>query len=279
MGCYDSRPDIEVVIYHTNDSHSRVDAQANSDCIGFAKIATIKNNTPNSVLVDAGDTLHGLPIATLSQGESIVRMMNAAGYDYMTTGNHDYNYGLDRLLELEAMAKFKLLVANVVYKADNSNVFAAWDIKNFDGLKVGFFGLATSDTLTSTVPANVEDLIFEDSVEIARECVTELKNRGCRAIVAITHLGDTSINGSETSQLVASNVDGIDVIIDGHSHSTYPDGKKVNDTIICSTGNYLNNLGRVSLSFTKGYLTSKEARLISAAATVDTEEDAKQLKL
>ncbi|MEG1710544.1 MAG: 5'-nucleotidase C-terminal domain-containing protein [Clostridia bacterium] len=265
IGCQDNRPNVTITIYHTNDMHSRFDSTEVSGSIGIDRVASLKKSTKNSLLVDAGDTLHGLPITTLSKGETAIQLMNVAGYDYMATGNHDYNYGLERLLELAKMANFKILAANVVYKNNGAPILGTWDIKTVAGVKMGFFGLATSDTLTSTMPANVKDLLFLDAVEIAAKCVKDLENRGCKVIVGLTHLGDTSINGSITSEMVAKNVEGIDIIIDGHSHSTYEKGIQVDNTLICSTGSYLANVGVVELTIEKGQLTGKKASLITFA--------------
>ena len=102
-----------IVILHTNDSHGRVDTN-----LGFSRVAVAKERLEGAgatvLLLDAGDTLHGLPFATVSEGESVVKLMNAVGYDAMTAGNHDYNYGKDRLAELNEMASFPILAANVL---------------------------------------------------------------------------------------------------------------------------------------------------------------------
>ena len=109
----------QVNILFTNDSHSRV--VAGSGIIGMDKIAKVDNNLQNSVLVDIGDTLHGLPVANINNGENIITLMNQAGYDVMTPGNHDFNYGSDRLLELAAMANFDIISSNITKKSNNSN--------------------------------------------------------------------------------------------------------------------------------------------------------------
>src|SRR5690606_18006921 len=106
---------------HVNDIHARVESG-----IGYAKISTLvkqqRSFNPNTIFVDAGDTFHGQTIATLVQGESIVRMLNEMGLDALTVGNHDFNYGIERLLELGDLAKFPLLGANVTQKEDGSAV-------------------------------------------------------------------------------------------------------------------------------------------------------------
>lgn len=114
-----------LTVVHTNDTHSRV---KEGDGIGFAKISTIikeiRSENPNTLVLDAGDTFHGQTFATLTRGESIVRIMNEIGYAAMAPGNHDFNYGYERLVELNELADFPILAANVK-KDDGSNLFDA----------------------------------------------------------------------------------------------------------------------------------------------------------
>ena len=114
-----------ITIIHTNDTHSRVYLDEGSGSIGFEKIATLvkeaRAENPNTLLVDAGDTLHGQTFSTISKGQSIVDLMNIVGYDAMVTGNHDFNYGYERLLELKETMNFSLVAANVI-KADGTTL-------------------------------------------------------------------------------------------------------------------------------------------------------------
>lgn len=255
-------------IVHTNDTHSRVEADAG---MGFAKISAKVNELrttqgkENVLVLDAGDTLHGLPIATVSKGEGIVTLLNAIAYDAMTPGNHDFNYGQDRLLELSKKMNFPLLSANVK-KADGTTLLAPYTIKEVNGLKVGIFGLSTPETTYKTHPKNVEGLSFEDPSQVAKTMVAELDAQ-TDMIIALVHLGldESSI---DTSEKVASEVDGIDLIIDGHSHTTLPEGKLVKDTLIVQTGEYSNALGIVNvtvsadnkISFSPSLYTKEEAK-------------------
>ena len=117
----------DVVIIHTNDSHGRVD-----DYMGFSSVSALKKDYEalgySVLLLDAGDTLHGLPIATIDQGESIVSLMNLAGYDAMTPGNHDFNYGTARLTELTGMMYFPLISANVKVRETGVNLFMPYTV-------------------------------------------------------------------------------------------------------------------------------------------------------
>jgi len=132
---------VTLTFVHTNDMHGRIVEAA--DVIGFPRIATVvqqlKAANPNTLLIDVGDTFHGLPVVNIDRGETAVKLMNELGYAYMTTGNHDYNYGFDRLMELSKMADFKILAANV-YK-DGQRVFPSYDIRDMGGVRVAFLGL------------------------------------------------------------------------------------------------------------------------------------------
>ena len=133
-----------ITIVHVNDVHARV--EGGEAAIGYAKLASyvkrLKADNPNTLLLDAGDTLHGQTIANLERGDSIVRMMNAAGFDAMATGNHDYNYGSERLVELAGKADFPMLAANV-YKADGTRLLDPYVIEEIGGFDIAIFGLAT----------------------------------------------------------------------------------------------------------------------------------------
>ncbi|SHI43046.1 5'-nucleotidase C-terminal domain-containing protein [Lutispora thermophila] len=271
-GVYADDNKVTITIVHTNDTHSRVEAG-----IGFAKVAAkvkeIKAANPNTLVVDAGDTFHGQPFAVISKGESIVKIMNAIGYDVMTPGNHDFNYGQNRLLELANMAQFPIISANLL-KADGTTLLNPYVIKEVGGLKIGIFGLSTPETAYKTNPKNVEGLTFADPVEHAKKMVAELKEQGADAIIALVHLGIDK-ESKDTSYLVRDNVEGIDLIIDGHSHSTLDsinnEGKA---TKIVSTGEYNNNLGIVNMTFVDGKLTSVEASSFSTEDAAALEADA-----
>lgn len=236
-----------IVIIHTNDVHSRVDENPG---LGYAKLAALASKLASEtgvdpILVDAGDAFHGQTIATLARGESIVKIMNAVGYDVMVPGNHDFNYGYERLLELASMAEFGVISANVK-KSDGSRLFEPYTIIERDGVKIAFFGLCTPETAYKTNPKNVIGLTFADPVAEAKAMVEQLDDMA-DVIVCVSHLGldESSI---ETSKLVAEKVSGIDLIIDGHSHSELKEPLKIGNTLIVQTGDYIQNAGVVRIS-------------------------------
>lgn len=262
-----------LVLLHTNDIHGRM-LEGEYDGMGFAKLATLANEfrseNDNVLFLDAGDALHGVPIATLTEGESVVRVMNAVGYDVMAPGNHDFNYGADRLMELAAMAEFPVLAANV-YKADGTRLMNAYELFEFEGFTVAVFGLATPETTTKSHPNNTVGLTFTDPLEEAQKVVEELDGMA-DIVVALVHLGqDESTQETWRSTTVAERVDGIDVMVDGHSHTLLPEGMMVGDTLLASAGDYGKNLGVVELVITDGELTEAFARVILKEETAELE--------
>jgi len=243
-----------VTIFHTNDIHGRF--LPSNTAIGIDTIATILAETPNAMLVDAGDTFHGLPFATLNRGMDIVELMNAAGYSLFTPGNHDFNFGTDRLLELEAAADFGFISANV-YRGGEL-LFDDIAIKEINGVTIGFFGLAHPDTPHLTNPVNVVEVTFADPIEAARNSVELLQDMDVDVIVALAHLGsgarsDYRVDGWAIE--VANAVSGIDIIIDGHSHNLHEDGIRVGDTLIVQAGDHGRIVGRVDIFVNEDEIT------------------------
>lgn len=239
------------VIIHTNDTHSR--AVPKDGSMGFTAVSALKkfceSNGVEVILLDAGDTLHGLPFANLVEGKSIVDIMNLAGYDAMTPGNHDFNYGTDTLKKRAEEMNFPLISANITVKEDGSDFLKDHIIIEKNGIKFGIFGLSTPETAYKTNPKNVETISFNNPIDAAKEEVEELKKSGADFIIALAHLGVDE--GSEfTSKLVADKVEGIDLIVDGHSHTIFEEGYKVKNTLIVSTGDYIKNIGVVAIDST-----------------------------
>ncbi|MGL4799384.1 MAG: 5'-nucleotidase C-terminal domain-containing protein [Cellulosilyticaceae bacterium] len=240
-----------MAILHTNDSHTKLEESKN-DGMGFAKVANYVKDMRKSygkdkvLLLDAGDTLHGIPLVTTTRGEAMTKVMNLIGYDAMAAGNHDFNYGYKRLLELKEMLNFEVLGANVVDNTGES-ILTPYIIKEVAGKKVAIFGLSTPDTTTKTHPKNVEGLTFKDPIVVAQTMVKELEGKA-DIIIALAHLGFED-DSSVSSQEVAEAVKGIDLIVDGHSHTSLPQGKVVNDTLIVQSGDYTKNIGQVNIYF------------------------------
>jgi len=259
-----STPETTLTIFHVNDRHAHLAADP--------YLAALIGQAKGDVLVlDAGDSLHGEPAASLSEGQTMVDLMNVVGYDAMTPGNHDFNYGSDRLVELSEEMDFPLLAANVTDSKTGELLFDEYEVfKLDDGLEVGVFGLTTPETATKTNPSNVENVEFADPVPAAKKAVADLKAEGADVIIALTHLGlDEATQPSWRSDYLAEHVPGIDVIIDGHSHTVLEDGKEDDGTLIAQTGAMAANIGKVELTVGKSGVTSATAQLLA----VPTEDE------
>lgn len=264
--------EVTIQILHTNDQHARV-LEGAYDGMGFAKLKTeidlLKKENPNTLLLDAGDIFHGQTIATLNRGESIVNFMNLMGYDYMTLGNHDFNYGYERTLELEKMAEFDIVCANV-YK-DGKRIFTPYEITEVNGVKIAIFGLATPETLYKTHPDNVKGLEFRDPVQEAKDMAKELKEKA-DVLICLAHIG-LDEGSLVRSDMIAEAAPEIDLIVDGHSHTELPEGKLVNGVLIASAKEYNKDLGIVTLTVKDGEVTSKTAKLFTKEQATDLAED------
>ena len=243
----------DVKIVHTNDIHARVEEDDYNQMIGMDRLSgiaqTFTEGADGSLMLDSGDTFHGQPIATLVKGESVAKLMKACGYDAMTTGNHDWSYGKDRLKELGGIADVKILSGNIK-NADGTSFFDTDALvkeitKNGKTLKIGVFGVSDPEMKNKTTPSNVEGLDFQDAVAYARREAAALKAERCDVVIALSHTLDP--------KNVAAQVDGVDLWLCGHEHIelsesvTTPDGSK---TYVSESGHYLNSVGLINLNCT-----------------------------
>lgn len=268
----------QITIFHTNDMHGRLLDAFNTakppvlTQIGSDYTAGIKKSVPNSLLIDAGDATQGVPFATISKGADVIKLMNAAGYDGMVLGNHEFDYGKDQALANAKLASFPVISANTMQNGhpflDGVNGNNGEDfIKNVNGIKVGFFGVTTQETVYKTNPANLPGITFEDPIATSKSEVSKLKSEGAKVIVGIMHIGNDP-SSSPTSEDIAKAVDGINVIIDGHSHTI--EKNLINNTLIAQTGCYNANIGRIDISVTSDGKVSATEGLISAATVTTT---------
>ena len=272
-----------LTIVHVNDVHGRLAESEWDGALGFAKLKTkvdqLREEDPNLLLLNAGDTFHGTTEVNVTRGETIVEAMNIMGFDAMVPGNHDFNYGYKRLLELKKMAEFPLVAANIVKEKDKSTDFESYQIFTMDnGLRVGVFGLATDETKYKTHPDNTKGIEFIDAVKAGKKAVKELEAEKIHLVIALVHLGveASSIN---TSIKIAEEVEGIDIIVDGHSHTELPEGKLVNGALIVQTGSYTKNVGIVKLNFEDKVLKAAKAQLVPYSEVKDLEEDEEILEI
>ena len=229
----------KTVILHSNDVHGAIK--------GYANIAALKAEYEAEgatvILVDAGDYSQGTTYVSSTKGLDAVKMMNVAGYDFATLGNHEFDYGYEQLKSNMSEAKFKVLCANVL-DAEGNSIFDATAIKEVNGVKIGFFGLETPETQTKANPALIKGLQFlggEKMYECAQVQVAALKDAGADIIVCLAHLGVDGESEPNRSVDLFAKVEGIDFIIDGHSHSVMEKGPS--DEPIQSTGTQFKNIG------------------------------------
>ena len=253
QGCSNSAKSLDLTIVHTNDVHGRVEYDKDNKATGYAKMQTyikdLKAKNKNVLLMDAGDTFQGNSIEDVSEGEAITPILNIMGYDYFSPGNHDFNYGYSKFKKLKEGMNAKVLAANISLK-NGEKPFLENDIVEMDGIKVGVFGLTTPETINMIDEKSVE---FKDPVDIAKEQVKDLKNKGAELVILLCHLGIFENDKGHRSYDVRDNVEGIDLIIDGHSHSTLERIKQVDGkAIITSTGEYSKNLGVVKIKLDNG---------------------------
>lgn len=277
----------DIVILHTNDVHGAI--------AGYAKVADLKDayeaRGAYVLLMDAGDFIQGDPTVSTSEGATAVELMNLAGYDVVSLGNHEFDYGYQNLKDLEADADFAIVDANVLYNGsvafEDNLVFTTPD-----GTKIGVFGLDTPETATKAHPAKIQGVTFlagEDLYDCAQEQVDALTAEGCEYIICLGHLGIDDESAGNRSIDLLENVDGIDVFIDGHSHSTRADlldatdgTGMVGNTMVTSTGTKLESIGVVTID-AEGVittsttpvadLTAEDADVAARAAAIQKEID------
>ena len=233
----------KTVILHTNDVHGAVE--------GYAYIAQLKADYEAKgaevILVDAGDFSQGTTYVSSTKGADAVTMMNAAGYDVVTLGNHEFDYGYAQLKENMSKAKFKVVCADV-FNEDGTPIFDAnYTYTTKSGVKVGFFGMETPETQTKANPALMKGLSFiggKDLYKVTQEDVDMARSEGnADIVIALGHLGVDKSSEPNCSYNVMQNVKGIDLFIDGHSHTVMTASKDNN--MVQSTGTGLAYVGAI----------------------------------
>ena len=270
----------KTVILHTNDVHGAVE--------GYAYIAALKADYEAKgaevILVDAGDYSQGKTYVSVTKGADAVTMMNAAGYDVVTLGNHEFDYGYAQLKENMSKAKFKVVCADV-FNEDGTPIFdASYTYTTKSGVKVGFFGMETPETQTKANPALIKGLTFATGdafTKAAADQVAALKDAD--VVICLAHLGIDAESAPYRSTDLYAAVKGIDFIIDGHSHTVMTKGEKGEP--IQSTGTAFANIGVIVIDNATKKIesnslfeikedTAKDATVAAAAKTIVDRVDA-----
>ncbi len=206
----------------------------------------IKSKNKNTLFLDSGDMFHGTNEANIENGQGIVEVANLMGYTAMVPGNHDFNFGFDRLEEFSRQLNFPILGANI-YKNDKP-AFDEYKIVDVGGKRVGLFGLTVQDVLSYTNSKDTKGVSILDPFEAAKKIVPILKEKA-DVVILISHLGD------EVDKELVKEVDGIDLILCGHHHFLYEKADKVNNTYLAEAGGYSTHVGVANMYFKSNKLS------------------------
>jgi 2',3'-cyclic-nucleotide 2'-phosphodiesterase (5'-nucleotidase family) len=243
----------QLVILHTNDLHGHITSWrgwegdlAGKTLGGLDRLSTaiesVRKKSEHVLLLDAGDAIADTVIGMQSKGLAVVELMNALGYDAMVLGNHEFDFGQNRLQVLMGKAYFPILAANI--REQSGKLFAQpYIIRQLGPLRVGILGIAYPHTPLTTAKENVTGLLFEDPVNSAKYFIKEMCRQGAEVIIVLSHLG----LGADIE--FAKSVPGIDVIVGGHSHNRIVEPRRVGNTLIVQAGAHGSNLGVLKLTF------------------------------
>ena len=257
----------DFTILFTNDVHTYVDNEG----LRYSNVAGLKSSIEaegtDVILVDAGDHVQGTAFGGYDNGESIIRIMNAAGYDLATLGNHEFDYGMAQALKNVDLADFPYVSANFYHEAKGvrgENVLDSFKMFTLGGSKVAIIGVTTPETFTKTTPAYFMDengnYIYgiaggKDGAALyadVQKAIDMAKAAGAEYVIALGHLGDDPASMPWTSEEVIANTTGLDAVIDGHSHSTVVGAevmdKNGNPVVLAQTGDYLSNIGKMTIT-------------------------------
>jgi 2',3'-cyclic-nucleotide 2'-phosphodiesterase/3'-nucleotidase len=260
-----------LTILHTGDLHGRVhpvDSLAAKDLgEGLARVAaavkTIRAEGRPVLLLDSGDTIQGAPEQALAFGSAagaidpIVAAMNRMGYDAMAVGNHEFDFGLERLDRSQRQSKFPWLSANTLLPGDRQ-AFPPYVVREVEGVRVGILGLITTGTANWLSPGLLEGLRFVQPLAVARHRVAQLREEErCDLVVVLTHQGferdpktgdDRGSSGENQAYALATKVPGVDVLLSGHAHVVIAP-RRVGSTWISAPGRWGDTLTRFDLAF------------------------------
>ena len=255
----------DIVVYYTNDVHTYIDGELSYDNLADLKTETAKQ-AAGVLLVDAGDAIQGTAYGSMDKGETIIDLMNAAGYDVATLGNHEFDYGMERTLELVEKADYEYISCNFHHVLEGgyqgNTVLPSVYYATFGDTKIAFVGITTPESFTKSTPAYFQDengnyiygisggakgWALYDAVQAAIE---EAKwYNGADYVIGLGHLGVDDASKPWTSKEVIQNTYGMDAFIDGHSHTTMSteivknmDGK---DVLLTQTGEYFDAIGKM----------------------------------
>ena len=281
----------EVVILYTNDVHTYI-----TEDLTYSTVAAYKDTFENALLLDAGDAIQGTAYGSMDQGETIAALMNAAGYDLATLGNHEFDYGMDGAMAAIERAAFPYVSCNFYHEENGvkgDNVLESYRIFDMNGVKVAVIGITTPESFTKSTPAYFQDengnYIYgiaggTDGSELYAAVQAAIDEAAPQAdyVIALGHLGVDESSRPWTSREVIANTTGLDAFIDGHSHTTIASetvtDKGGNGVLLTQTGSYLGAVGKLTISadgtITSELLTAEDLSGITPDAEVKALEDA-----
>ena len=286
---YEAGKTYKITILHTNDHHGHFWTSRHGE-YGLAAQKTLIDQIKKEVSLDggftlvlsAGDVNTGVPESDLQDAEPDFKAMSIIGYDAMVLGNHEFDKPNDVLAKQKEWAKFPFLGANIVKKSTGQPLYTPYVTYSVDGLRIAIMGLTTGDTPKLVTPTNVEKLKFLDPIKTAKRLVPQLK-RKAGLVIALTHMGyyDYGLYGSNApgDVTLAQEVEGIDVIIGGHSHTKLSAVDIQGDTVIAQAGDWGKNVGRLDLEFMDGEITVKNYKIIAVNKKKKIKKDGKKVRV
>ena len=264
----------DIVILHTNDVHTYIDGEISYDVIAGVK-AELEKMYNFVILADAGDAIQGTAFGSMDKGATIVKLMNAAGYDIATLGNHEFDYDMEGTMNVIEWAEYPYVSCNFYHEENfvrNENVLDSYVTFVCGDMSVAFIGITTPESFTKSTPAYFQDdngnYIYgiaggEDGQKLyadVQAAIDEVKALGVDKVIALGHLGDDKASQPWTSEETIAHTAGLDAFIDGHSHSTVL-GKEVADkagnaVLLSSTGEYFGKIGMMVIDSETGAITT-----------------------
>ena len=283
----------DIVILHTNDVHTYIDGDISYDTIAGVK-AYLQTQYENVLLVDAGDHAQGTAYGSMDKGKTIIDLMNAAGYDLATLGNHEFDYGQEGRINItDSWAKYPYVSCNFYKMADGvrgENVLDSYKIFEVGGQKIAIVGVTTPETYTKSTPAYFQDENGNYIYGIAggtdgaalyadvQKAIDEAKAAGATMVIGLGHLGDDLASQPWTSAELIANVSGLSAFIDGHSHSLMEDitvkDKDGKEVVLTQTGQYFSKIGMMIIDAETGAITTKLLGADNEIVTAATPDEA-----
>ncbi len=282
-------PGEDVVILYTNDVHTYIDKPLSYDVLAALK-SELQETYGNVLLVDAGDHIQGTAYGSMDKGESIIKLMNSAGYDLATLGNHEFDYGMKGTMDVISWADFSYVSCNF-YKEEagvrGENVLEPYKLFDIGGQKIAFVGITTPESFTKSTPAYFQDeagnYIYgisggEDGQALyddVQSAIDAARAEGAELVIALGHLGVDPSSKPWTSEEVIANVSGLDAFIDGHSHTvvfdTQVSGKDGASVELTQTGEYFGSIGMMLIDGESGEISTAPIGYTEITETVTDE--------